>query len=332
MLIAFGKFEAMFDHLRAAEILAAALEDQRRLGWVSAYLSCYLSNTGDNDRAVETAQRALAIATASGDFALEVMATFFLGLPYFSLGDYRQAAHYHRRNVEILTGDSLHERFGEPGLPAVFSRAYLAWGLAELGAFAEGSARAEEAMQIAESVNQPFTLSHTCWGSGVLSLRKGDFPEAIVTLERTLDVCETGDVQLVLPWAASALGYAYALAGRLTQALPLLEHAVSKSTAMKQMAYYPLWVAHLSEAYLLAGRLEEANQLAGQALTLARDLKQRGHEAYALRLLGELGARGDPTGAEHAETSYRRARALAEDLGMRPLVARDVACFVRVAE
>jgi len=87
MLIAFGKFEAMFDHLRAAEILAAALEDQRRLGWVSAYLSCYLSNTGDNDRAVETAQRALAIATASGDFALEVMATFFLGLPYFSLGD-----------------------------------------------------------------------------------------------------------------------------------------------------------------------------------------------------------------------------------------------------
>jgi tetratricopeptide (TPR) repeat protein len=176
-------------------------------------------------------------------------------------------------------------------------------------------------MQIAETVTQPFTLSHACWGSGVLSLRKGDLPGAIITLERTLDVCRTGDVQLVLPWAASALGYAYALAGRLTEALPLLEHAASKSTAMKQMAYYPLWVTHLSEAYLLAGRLEEARQLAGQALTLARDLKQRGHEAYALRLLGELGARGDPTDVEHTETSYRRALALAEDLGMRPLVA-----------
>jgi predicted ATPase len=40
-LIALGEFEAMFDHLRAAEILAEALEDQRRLGWVSAYLSPY---------------------------------------------------------------------------------------------------------------------------------------------------------------------------------------------------------------------------------------------------------------------------------------------------
>jgi len=73
-LIALGEFEAMFGHLRAAEILAEALQDQRRLGWVSAYLSPYFSNTGDHDRAVETAQRALAIATASGDFALEVMA------------------------------------------------------------------------------------------------------------------------------------------------------------------------------------------------------------------------------------------------------------------
>src|SRR5262249_41601768 len=91
--------------------------------------------------------------------------------------------------------------------------------------------------------------------------------------------------------------------------------------AMKQMAYYPLWVTHLSDAYLLTGRLEEAHRLAGQALTLARDLKQRGHEAYALRLLGELGAREDSTDAEHAEISYQRALALAGDLGMRPLVA-----------
>lgn len=320
-LIALGEFEAMFDHLRAAETLAEAVEDKRRLGWVSAYLSPYFSSTGDQDRAIETGQRALAIATASRDFALEVMATFFLGLPYISKGDYRQATRYHRRDVEILTGESLHERFGEPGLPAVFSRAYLVWGLAELGAFADGRARCYEAMQLAETVNQPFTLSHACWGSGFLSLRQGDFPEAIAMLERTLDVCRTGDVQLVLPWAASALGYAYALVGRLEEALPLLEEATSKSTAMNQMVYFPLWVTHLSEAYLLAGRLEKARQLAGQALTLARDLKQRGHEAYALRLLGEFGAHGDPTDVEHAGTSYRRALALAEDLGMRPLVA-----------
>ena len=53
---------------------------------------------------------------------------------------------------------------------------------------------------------------------------------------------------------------------------------------------------------------------------LARDLKQRG-EAYALRLLSELAAHGDPPDVEYAESSYRQALALAELRGMRPLVA-----------
>ena len=140
-------------------------------------------------------------------------------------------------------------------------------------------------------------------------------------LERTLGVCQAGDIQLMLPWAASAQGYAYALSGRLAEALPLLEQAVEQSATMKQMAYYPLWVAHLGEAYLLAGRIEDATQQARQALERSRDLKQRGHEAYALRLLGEIAAQRQPPDAESAAAAYRQAMTLADELGMRPLAA-----------
>ena len=49
---------------------------------------------------------------------------------------------------------------------------------------------------------------------------------------------KTGDVQLVLPWVASSLGYVYALSGRLREALPLLEQAVEQSAKMRQVAYY----------------------------------------------------------------------------------------------
>ena len=321
-LIALGAFGAMFDHLCEAERLAASLDDPRRLGWVSAYLSIYFCNTGDQDRAVETGQRALAIAIASEDFALEVMATFFLGLPYLSLGDYRQAVHYYRKNVETLTGEWLHERFGEPGLPAVFSRAFLDWSLAELGEFAEGIVHGEEAVQIAETtVDQPFTLSYAYLGVGLLRLRQGDLPQAIAVLERSLGVCQAGDVQLVLPWVASFLGYAYALSGRLAEALPLLEQAVEQCAATNNMVFYPLLVAHLGEAYLLASRIEDASQQARHALERSRDLKQRGHEAYALRLLGEIAAQRQPPDAESAAAAYRQAMTLADELGMRPLVA-----------
>jgi tetratricopeptide (TPR) repeat protein len=321
-LIFLGAFGVMFDHLCEAERLAASLDDPRRLGWVSAYLSPYFHITGDQDRAVETGQRALAIAMASEDFALEVMATFFLGFPYLSLGDYRQAVHYHRKDVEALTGAWLHERFGEPGLPAVFSRAYLDWGLAELGEFAEGMVRGEEAVQIAETtVDQPFTLSHAYLGVGLLRLRKGDLPQAIAMLERSLGVCQAGDAQNLLPLVASPLGYAYALSGRLAEALPLLEQAVEHCAATKQMLCYPLLVAHLGEAYLLAGRIADAGQQARHALERARDLKQRGHEAYALRLLGEIAAQRQPPDAEAAAAAYRQAMTLADELGMRPLQA-----------
>ena len=45
-LIALGAFGAIFDHLCEAERLAASLDDHRRLGWVSAYLSNYFCSYG----------------------------------------------------------------------------------------------------------------------------------------------------------------------------------------------------------------------------------------------------------------------------------------------
>jgi tetratricopeptide (TPR) repeat protein len=75
------------------------------------------------------------------------------------------------------------------------------------------------------------------------------------------------------------------------------------------------------EAYLLAGRVEEARLLARQALDLVRSRRERGHEAWTLRLLGELAAQREPSDAEQTESHYSQALALAEELGMRPLMA-----------
>ena len=44
-------------------------------------------------------------------------------------------------------------------------------------------------------------------------------------------------------------------------------------------------------------------------------------EGYTLLLLGEIGARKDPPDVGEAEDHYRQALALAEELGMLPLVA-----------
>jgi hypothetical protein len=58
-----------------------------------------------------------------------------------------------------------------------------------------------------------------------------------------------------------------------------------------------------------------------QALGLSRDRKQRGYEAYALWLLGEIAAHRDPPEVEPAEVFYRQSLALFDELGMGPLQA-----------
>jgi tetratricopeptide (TPR) repeat protein len=78
-LLPLGEPRQAFEHLRAAERLATTLNDHRRLGRAYAYLAEYFRLTGALDRAVESGERALAVATALGDFPLQVMATFFLG-------------------------------------------------------------------------------------------------------------------------------------------------------------------------------------------------------------------------------------------------------------
>jgi tetratricopeptide (TPR) repeat protein len=72
---------------------------------------------------------------------------------------------------------------------------------------------------------------------------------------------------------------------------------------------------------MLTGRLEEAHALAARVLVLSSERQERGYQAYALHLLGEIVARRVPPEVEQAEAFYHRALALANELGMRPLLA-----------
>jgi tetratricopeptide (TPR) repeat protein len=65
----------------------------------------------------------------------------------------------------------------------------------------------------------------------------------------------------------------------------------------------------------------DAHALAAQAQALARAHQEQGHQAYALRLLGDIAAGRAPVASEQALAHYQQALALADALGMRPLQA-----------
>jgi tetratricopeptide (TPR) repeat protein len=316
-----GELEGLFAHLQAAAALAETLADQRRLGWVSVYLLAHFAQACDPDRALTAGQHALAMATALGDEGLTVVAQHYLGGVYRSLGDYQRAVACFQTNMACLHGALLLERFGLPGLAAVFARSHLVVSLAECGAFTAARVPAEEAVRMAEAADHPYSRVMAYWAVGVRALHQGDLSQAVPVLTQALDLAQGAQLRLLVPVVAAPLGAAYALAGRSTRALPLLEQAVAQAVAMQYLWDQTLRLVWLSEAYLLAGRLDEAGTEAQRALAFSRAHQERGHAAHALWLLGAIAARRNPPETAPAATHFQQARALAEELGMRPLVA-----------
>ena len=72
----------IFDCLREAESLAQVLDDRQRLGRISVYMTEYFRLMSDLDHAIESGQRALALATPPGTSACRSVANF-LGTVYY---------------------------------------------------------------------------------------------------------------------------------------------------------------------------------------------------------------------------------------------------------
>jgi class 3 adenylate cyclase/tetratricopeptide (TPR) repeat protein len=317
-LHALGQHERMLDHMRQAETLAEALNDSRRRLRVASDMTAYLYIMGDHRRAVESGERALAAAVELGDMALQVQTRERLGRAHRWMGSYPQAIECFACDAALLIGELTRERFGMATIPAATSRASLSACLVQLGQFDTALGPGEEAICIAEAVNDAYSMATAYMELGRLHLERGGYDQAIPLLEHGLHVCRVTPVPIVLRPATAYLGYAYTLIGRGKQGVSLLEEADSIGSGGFQRSVGLAW---LGEAYLRGGREAEAHEVGLRVLELSQQYQEQDQKAWALRLLGQIAAHPDPPDAVEAEAHYRQALALADELGMRPLAA-----------
>jgi tetratricopeptide (TPR) repeat protein len=316
-LNALGEFGRRLALLGEAEALARGLDDRPQLIRVLAQMAQIRRIMGDPDGAVAAGRQALALATALGESALQVLASYHLGQAYCTIGNFSRAAELLRWSVEAADREA-----GTPSTAwRIETRAWLARILSELGAFAEGRRHGEEALRLATLAGRGPTPSMVHARLGYLYLLKGDLEQAIRLLEQGLALCRASGHRDQLGVIMEFLGYAYALQGRLAEGRTLLEEASSEGIHIGAREHHSRYITWLSEVCRLAGHGAEAWQHARQALDLARQQKERGNEALALHQLGVVHAHTAPPDTEQAETHYQQALALAEELGMRPLVA-----------
>jgi tetratricopeptide (TPR) repeat protein len=309
-------------HLNEAGRLAESLGDRRRAGWVSGYMSACSWALGDYLAALDSARRTVALAEDLGDDQLRIYGNVALAWVHHSLGQYGEGAKHSREVVELLQGARIRERIGIPSLPAVLARTWLISCLVELGEFSRALALADEGIGLAQDLGEPWTLVDAHLGYGILQLRRGDLPGASRILEAGLGICRRFNIDVWFTPIASSLGYTYALSGRPEEGTVLLNQALDKAAATRLRFYHSLAVIWLGETHLLANRMDEARKLAAEAFGLCHAHREAGNQAYAERLLGDIASHPGDRDSEQADGHYHRALAAAEELGMRPLIAR----------
>jgi len=321
-LLPLGDSATIVTRLEEAVTLADRLGDRARQVRALAFLIDQRRLTGEQGRVLSEGERALALAESLNDVELLVLIQTRLGQLRHLRGEYRQAAALFRRSLEVSNGISPRERLGLLQPPAVHSRYSLVGSLAELGAFEEAAAVADECLGIARSLDHPIALTFAWASAGNLALQRGEPGLAIERMERALAYGRSvGDT----PWASrftGLLGYAYALSAQATRGVTMIAQALEQAAATGITGARSLMLAWLAEALVLAGDADRALALAREAVALAERHGERGHIAWALRARAEAESHRRPTDPTGAARTYEQALALARELEMEPLARR----------
>jgi tetratricopeptide (TPR) repeat protein len=143
-----------------------------------------------------------------------------------------------------------------------------------------------------------------------------------MALERGIQVAHEANLQtLGFHGIAAFLGETYLATRRSDLAMPLLERVIESCQAIDARCDYFLAPVGLSEVYVQSGRAADALDVLTRAEGVARTYRYRGCHARILAGLAALRTHPDLLDLEDAETRYRQALRLAEELGMRPLQA-----------
>jgi tetratricopeptide (TPR) repeat protein len=312
----------MLARFREAAKVAERLNDDGRRGRVYAVMILTHTHLGELDEALFSATQALEIARRLGDLKLRLVAQTYLEQAYYYRNEFERAVELAAGNLAALPPDWVYERFGTPAPISIHDRVWLLAGLPELGRFAEALSYEAEALRIAAATQHAYTLGQANLVSGRPYLLLGDWEKARSLVEYGIAAYRSGDVSIVFAEMVAQSSWIFAQLGEAGEALARLregERLIERDAAQGIVFQCCLVYRYLGRTALLLGRLDEARCLSDCALRYSEH--QPGFAAHALHLMGDIATHPDLFDPQSGKAHYERAMALAEPLGMRPLVA-----------
>jgi predicted ATPase len=319
-------------YARARE-LCRQVEGTPQIFPVLHLLAVYYGTRGQHRASLEIARQHLDLASQTEDPIVRALAHWMVGWGLTFLGRFKQARTHLERVIDFYDPQQhLDLAFLYGGQdPGVSCLALVPWSLWSLGYPDQALERSEQALAVAQELNQPFGLSIALGTAGATFHQ---MCRDVETAQELAEACIAHSSEHRFPFwllvGNMCHGWTLAQQGQAEKGIAELEGGLSQYRAMGGAASQSHLSAMLGEAYGRSGQVQKGLSILAEALAIVDRTEERYFEAEIHRLKGALQHRRGQQA--DAEASFQKAIAVARQQGARSWELRATMSLCRLWE
>lgn len=320
---------AVGESYRRASELYRVLDQPRQL--VAVWYGCYLHHLlrGELQAVPECSEQMACLGAEGNDQAVIWLGQRVVGTVEFCRGAFDEARAVLSRCLELYdpTNKPFFARLS-PGDLYIVTELWLSRTLACMGCFVEASARREEAMSKARSVEYAYTLAHGLMESCLSLWGIASIEELLRWVEELLRVSQVNEFAMFEAQAKTLRGWCLATMGQHTEGAALVRAGTAAYRTTGSRLFVPFYLTVAAETLAMNGEAMEGLAAIEEGIDLIEETGERWAEAETYRVKAELEHASDCAVA--AEESLWRALKVAQCQSAKLWEVRAALCLARL--
>lgn len=307
VLEAYSRAEALCEHLGERADIFPALWGQWLFRW----------GRSEVDAAWRLCERLLALAEKSGNTGLKLQAHHAAWATTFGRGKLAETRAHAGAGLALYDAkihQAMASSYGNHD-SSTCARNFAALSLALAGENERALEMVNDALVVARSLNDPFSLGLSLYFASAVAQVLGDVELAAQRAAASMQIATEHDLAMLRAWSTGVVGWCAAENGEADRGIALLVEAIATLQATQSRHFLCYLLGLLAETHMKAGHHAEAMKTVNEGIALAEACGERYYDAEFHRLRGELLARPQHDEKHNACASFRAAIKIAKEQG-----------------
>jgi len=278
---------------------------------------------GKHDEALSMANEFLSLSRASADPVPSMVAHRVMGSTLLTVGEFQPAREHFEQTIAFSKIGGKQPLYGlymvEPRAASIL---LLSWDLWFLGYPDQSLARVLEALGLAKSLSQPYTMAFAHYMTSVVHLLRGDPDRALANAEESLAMSREQRFSLYVVLSMISRGRALGELGRPEEAKTEIKRGIDEARRSGIGFMLPMMESWLADTHAQSGDNEVALSIVEQTLSNLDDVTGRAWEAELFRQRAQILLALDRTRVNDAESYLKDAISVARRQSAKSLELR----------